>query len=186
MERAKAAVLELGPRTKTHCVGVGEPCPNGTKLRKSSTGNLCARCRDKLVFDGLVGATRARHHVQRLSAAGVGYKTVADAAGVTTSVMGKIRSGERKKIRASTERRILEVDTGAAFDRCYVDAGPTQRMIERLIRVHGYTKTRLALELGSTAKQPSLQLRATKVTVRNAAKVKALYDDAEGVKLRER
>jgi len=181
--RAKqAAMLEAGPaRTATHCVGVkGEPCPHNTRLRKDSTGNICMRCRKKLVWNGLVPAKAARHHLKILSGRGIGYKAVADAACISTSVMFKIVSGKRKNIRVSTEIKILEVDNGARFDNSYVDARPTHRMIAKLINDHGYTKTSLAKLLGSKSKTPAIQLHRDRVTVRNAAKVKKVFDDAEG------
>jgi hypothetical protein len=178
-ERARVAAAELGPRTETHCVGVrGEPCPRRTKLRLSSTGNLCAECRGRLVWNGFVPADRARAHLEALSRAGVGRRAVAQATDISESILHKIRLGLRKKIRAKTERLILDVDVGVAADNARVDARPVWRMIARLIRVHGFTKAKISKRIGQGGR--ALQLGRRRVTARNAHRIAQLLADAEG------
>jgi hypothetical protein len=177
--RARAAAAELGPRTETHCVGVhGEPCPRRTKLRMSSTGNLCAECRRRLVWNGFVPAGRARAHLAALSRAGVGRRAVAQATDISESILHKIRHGLRNKIRARTERLILDVDVSVAADNARVDARPVWRMIARLIRVHGFTKAKISERIGQGGR--ALQLGKRRVTVRNAHRIAKLLADAEG------
>jgi hypothetical protein len=101
---------------------------------------------------------------------------VADAAGVAASVVAKIRSGQRKKIRAKTAKRILEVDDGAVSDVAHIDAKETHQLLREMLR-HGYTKTEIAARLGSKAKVPALQLKAKKVTAKNAHKVRKLHKE---------
>ena len=162
---------------KRACPGVhGKPCPHGSHLRKDSKGGVCGRCRMKLDWNGLVGATKARNHLRELSQQGVGYKSVADAAGISESVMDKIRSGKRKRIRAKTAKKILEVDAGAVADHGLVDAKETQQLLKEMLKA-GYTRTDLAERLGSEAKTPALQLKKDKVTAKNAQKVRKLYKE---------
>jgi hypothetical protein len=196
---AKEAALELGdqptkPAPKTWrapdgtrkvrvyrraCPGVnGERCKWGSHLRKDSTGGICARCRKRLVWNGLVDAKAARDHLAALSGLGVGYKSVADAASVSRSVVGKIRSGEKRSIRASTERRLLAVDHEAVADHGLVDARPVWRMIGRLRKFHGFSKAEIARRLGM--KRPALQLGKRKVLAKTALKVARLLRDADG------
>lgn len=202
---SKAAALDLGPqetaptpklwtapdgttRTRIYkrgCPGVrGEPCRWSSHLRKDSTGDVCARCRRLLTWNGLVPAKAARHHLLILSNAGVGYKSVADAASVSRSVVAKIVNGTKKTIRANTERAILEVDRDARADHSLVDARPVWEMVERLMRVHGYTKSAISKWIGQDGQR--LQLGKRKVTARNALKVAKMLRDAEGDFLRSR
>lgn len=184
MALAKEAALELGAeRTESHCVGINdEPCPHGTKLRKDSTGNVCNKCRSKLVWNGLVDAKPARDHLKVLSNAGVGYKSVADAACISYTVMSKIMSGKKTTIRANTEKAILGVDTGAMADHGLVDAQPVWTMVRRLIRTHGYTRGQISKKIGQGGR--ALQLGKKRVTARNAMKILKLLRDADGDSLR--
>jgi hypothetical protein len=169
---------------KRACPGInGEPCPHGSHLRKDS-GKVCSKCRQRLVWNGLVPANAARHHLRMLSKHGVGYKTVADAAGLANSVVGAIMRGKKKCIRAKTERAILEVDEGAMADHGLVDAGPVWEMIDRMVRKHGFTRTEIARRLGY--KGHGLQFGKRRVLAKTAFKVQRLHDDAEGVFLRGR
>lgn len=155
------------------CPGVhGLPCPIRAHLRKDSKGGVCRACRGRLTWDGLVDAERARAHLFKLSRAGIGYKAVAAAADVAISVVAKIRSGERARIRASTERRILEVDRGAAADHTTVPARRTWRLIARLLE-EGFTKAELARRLGY--RTPALQFRRWRVLAATAMRVEQLY-----------
>ena len=182
-ERARAAAAELGPRTETHCAGVnGEACPWRTKLYKRSVGNLCAKCRCRLVWNGLVPADRARAHLFALSRAGVGRRAVAEATDISESILQKIRLGRRKKIRAATERLILDVDVGAAADNARVDARPVWAMVRRLMRQHGFTKAMISARIGQGGR--ALQLGRRRVTARNAHRIAKLLADAEGAFLK--
>lgn len=159
------------------CPGVnGNPCPRGSYLRKDSKGGVCNRCRELLVWDGLVPADRARKYLRRLSRRGVGRRAVAAACDVTESVLHKIATGRKKQIRASTERKILGVDKGAASDHALIDAKSTWTKVEHLIEHEGFTKAEIARRLGYAS--PRLQLQRERVTARNALRIDRLYRDA--------
>jgi hypothetical protein len=131
----------------------------------------------------LVDAAAARAHIRKLSKVGVGYKSVADAAGISHTTAMLIRSGERTQLRQSTERRILAVDKSAIADRSLVPAGPSWKLLNQLID-EGYTRVQLAKWLGSKAKTPSLQLRQDYCTAKTALKVHRMFQALQAGKLR--
>jgi len=159
--------------------------PHGSRIRYMA-GCRCLPCRASNtnyetmralrrrqgLWNGLVNAGRARRHIQRLSQWGVGYKTVAAAAGVSCSVMFKIRSGDRRQIRALTEKRILAVSKSAARGSTLISAKGTWRKISWLLD-GGFTKGEIAIRLG--AKTRALQLNKEFVTVKTAKKVDQLW-----------
>jgi len=163
--------------------------PHGTRARYVS-GCHCAECREanRLYYyvrekakifgrwDGVVPAARARRHMLRLSRCGVGRRAVGAVSGVADTILSHIRSGRRKKIRASTERRILAVTSAAHSDGALVSNARTWQRINVLLR-EGFTKTELARRLGSKAKTPSLQIAMRgEVLARTAIKVERLYN----------
>ena len=60
-------------------------------------------------WNGIVNARAARRHILKLPKAGVGYKSVADAASVAHSVVAEIRVVRKLRIRQTAERSILAV-----------------------------------------------------------------------------
>jgi len=159
---------------KRACPGVeGRPCPKNAHLRKDSQGGVCGTCRFRLpaVWNGIVPADRARKHLLKLRRKGIGRRAVADACDVAHTILMNVISGQKRSIRAQTERRILAVDVGAVADHALVDAGSTRRRIEQLM-AKGYPKARLATLLGYES--PRLQFRE-KVTAQNALRVERLY-----------
>lgn len=159
--------------------------PHGSRIRYIA-GCRCDECRrantdyekQRVIarkngeWNGIVPAARARRHLSRLSRLGVGRRAVQAATDIADSILVMIRSGERKNIRAQTERLILAVTPAAAGDRALIDAEPTWGLINELLAA-GFTKTRLAAELGR--KTHALQLNKHKVTVRNAADVRLMH-----------
>ena len=170
--------------------------PHGTRARYRA-GCKCLPCRSansRYCTDryaareagdrrDLVDAKAARRHLKKLSKLGIGYKSVAAAASVAVSVVAKIRTGKRTKIRAHTERRILAVDRAAAADGALIPAASTWRMLDELLE-RGYTRVQLARWLGSKAKMPSLQLKKDFVTARNAMRVERMHEAVKAGKLR--
>jgi len=162
-----------------------ERCPHGTHARYVA-GCHCMVCRAAHSrynsgrerakadgdWDGIVDAEPARVHVTRLGRVGMGYKAVAAAAGVPTSTLWAVKTGNRTRIRASALSRILGVDLYGRSDGQLIDARGTWRLLNRLTD-DGYTKAQLAFWLGS--KTPKLQIQRGQVTVRTAARVERLY-----------
>lgn len=125
-------------------------------------------------WNGLIDAAPARAHILALSAEGVGRDLVADAAKVSLTTIVEIRSGAKTKVRARTARAILGVTSAAAGDAKLVDAAPTWRLLDELL-ADGYKKTHLALELGSTAAQPALQIKRDRVTLKTERAVELMH-----------
>lgn len=159
--------------------------PHGTRLRYMG-GCRCLPCRAANsnyetmrakrrcvgLWNGLVSARRARRHMLRLSRAGVGRRTLGQIARVSCSVLFKIRSGQRKQIRALTEKAILSVTASAARGRTLVSAKSTWQKIGWLLE-EGFTKAELARRMG--AKMPALQLNRERITATNARKIEAIW-----------
>lgn len=131
-------------------------------------------------WNGIVKATKARRHMLKLAKQGVGYKTVADAAGISPHIAGAIRRGKRKSIRARTERLILAVSTAAAGDAVLVDAAPTWRRIQELQEHGGFSKAEIARRLGK--KTPALQFRKDRVTLRTHDRIARFWKFYLGAK----
>lgn len=125
-------------------------------------------------WNGLVSAKAARRHIEKLSRAGIGYKAVADASGVAASIVLKIKQGRKSQIRKRTETRILDVDAGARANNSLVPAGPTWRLIQKLIEREGFSKAEIARRLGY--RTPALQLRKDRIFARTAIAVERLYN----------
>lgn len=180
--QANEASLKLGPRTESHCVGVGKKvCPKGVKLTKASKGNYCETCRHKLIWNGLVPAQPARHHMLMLRKKGVGRRSVQAVTDISDSILSKILNGQRHQIMKRTADAILAVDSDSISDGGLVDASETWHHIRRLME-HGYTKARLSKEIGQGGK--ALQLGKKKVRAKSAAKIQRLLSEADGDFLR--
>jgi hypothetical protein len=146
-----------------------------TECRRANTQYEIARAAARRAGDwnGIVSAEKARAHIEQLSLAGVGYRQVADASGVPISIVQGIKRGNRTRCRALTERAILAVTPQATADGALVDARPTWKLLNELVRT-GYTKSKLAAELGLQA--PALQIGRRQCTLRNAYDVQRLYE----------
>lgn len=159
--------------------------PHGTRL-KYLGGCRCLSCRAANAryegerhtarrngdWDGLIPAGRARQHLLALSRVGVGRRTVADIAGVPQSVLHRIRSGRRRRIRARTERRIFLVTRDAMHDARLVPAERAWRLIARLLD-EGFTRTEIARRFGYRSHGLAWNRRC--VRARTAMRVEKLY-----------
>lgn len=139
------------------------------------------RDRARRIEPAYVAAGRARAHIRELNAAGVGLNTIAMAAQVSHGALSKIIYGDgtrgtdpTKRIRKTTEDRILAVTPAAIADGARVDATETWRHIDELLN-RGWTKVGIAKAIISPDAR-SLQLSRETVTAGNARKVKALLD----------
>ncbi len=163
----------------------GKPC--GTRVRYYA-GCRCNECRAANSqyererhaarangeTNRIVSAEQARAHLAWLSTQGVGRKTAADAAKVSSSVVSLIAEGKRTQIREATQRRILAVTPAAAADRAYIDGNETWRLLDELIAC-GYPRSRIASELMGRP-VTGLQLKRYRVTVTNAERVRRAFE----------
>jgi hypothetical protein len=151
--------------------------------RAANSRYCCEAQRRRDAGDGgeIIPADAARQHLLELARSGVGYKAVASACDVADSILFAIRSGSRKRIRKTTEARILAVDRAAIADGARVPAAATWRLLNELIQA-GYTKRQLAQWLG--AQGPALQVGKRLVTARTASRVERMYRLVQEGKLR--
>lgn len=140
------------------------PCT--TANREYARGRALALVRGG--WNGLVSSEKARTHLLELRRAGIGRRAVAASCDVALSIIAGIASGERRQIRAATERKILAVDAGARSDASLVPAKATWAAVKRLRKL-GLPKAEIARRMGS--KTPALQLRARLVLARSEAAV---------------
>lgn len=125
-------------------------------------------------WNGYVSAEAARTHLLKLAKLGVGRRAVSAASDVAETVLSEIRTGRKQRIRARTERKIMAVTKSCASDHAIVSARHTWRRLDALLE-EGFSRTALARLLGSTARKPALQIGREFCTVRNAARVEAIY-----------
>ena len=163
----------------------GADLPHGRRLRYLA-GCKCMLCRATASryeskrlrarrngdWNGIVDAGKVREHLRKLSKLGVGYRQVASVADVSVTVLCEVKAGSRKNVRARTERRVLAVDATCRADKVSIPAGPTWRLIEKLLKFHFHTKQELAQALGYSM---AIQFGRGRITVRNAHRVAKLY-----------
>lgn len=141
--------------------------------RKANTLYQRTRARAKVYghANPLVDATPSRQHAVRLGKAGMGWRTIAEVAGVPKSTLQRVLDRERRYLRKSTADRILAV-TPAPKGGARVPARATWKKVNALL-AEGFSKAELARRLGY--KQPALQLGKRWVTAGNAKAVAAFY-----------
>lgn len=120
-----------------------------------------------------VDAGETRAHIDWLSSIGVGRRTIAQITGLRPKTIRDIRIGDTRRVLQSTANRILAIGRSAQPATTHIDAAPTWTLINDLLYL-GFTKTRIAHELG--AKTPALQINPTRVTLENARRVEAVYE----------
>lgn len=121
----------------------------------------------------LVSARRARDHLRRLQAIGMGRDAVAEVTDLAPHTVQQITTGKRRRITLFTERLLLGVADNLLKDGAMILAGPTKSMVQELLE-EGYTEKELAQRLGYRGRCLPF-LRRTKLTVRNADRVRVLH-----------
>jgi hypothetical protein len=141
------------------------------------------KARQQRVEPAYIAAGPARAHIEMLAQHGIGLKTIAKTTGISHGGLTKLMRGNyngrgpSKRIRKSTADAILAMHPG--YDQrggTRVDAGPVWKMVEELIAA-GVPKVRVAERIGQST---ALQLGREYVTRRNAAAIKAMYDEYRG------
>lgn len=165
------------------------PRPHGTRLRYMS-GCKCVPCRaansryesSRIAarasgdWNGMVPPDRAIAHLRELSRQGVGYKSVAKAAGISKTCIAECLFGRKEHIRARTERKILAVTRAAMPQSGVLPANSFWKLINDLRRRFGYSKRAIArMLLGPSAN--ALQLNPHYITLKNAVKVMRLHEE---------
>lgn len=125
-----------------------------------------------------VDAAPARAHLLVLADAGIGYRRAAELADVARSSVAAVRTGKATRIRRETAAAILAVPVDAdVADSVLVDAAPTWKLIDAILRRAGWTKARIGAELGQNGR--ALQLGTDQITARHARTIRALAQRLE-------
>lgn len=173
-----STLVRAGRTVSIHrCPGAnGDPCVR-TPATWLKGQVVCTPCVERaLVWNGLVPASPARKHLLRLRREGVGYKAVADACDVASTVLADILSGSKTRIRAQTLRRVLEVDAAALADHAVVPVARTRELVEDLLR-RGFTKAHIDELLGGRGRSLQRGL-GDHVLAKTAQRVEAIHGRA--------
>ena len=122
-----------------------------------------------------IDATETREHIQWLRKVGIGRRQIHATSRVALSTIQKIASGQLLRIRPTTADRILAVGLHKASGGTLVDAKPTWRLINDLLK-HGWTKTQIARHINDDPDARALQISKTKIRRSTADKVQQLHD----------
>lgn len=144
------------------------------QCRRANTAYETERAKARKAGDwnGIVSAERARAHMKALARSGVGRRAVQACTDIADTVLSEIRTGRKQRIRARTERLILGVTKAQAADHALVPSKKAHALIAELIE-EGYSVKVLAKRLGYA--NPTLQFKADRITVRNAARIERLH-----------
>lgn len=167
---------------------------HGTRARYTIDACRCDDCREATrlyeierrndLAPRLVSAEPARRHLRELQARGMGFKRVAELAGISPSttaaiLYGKLQRPPTKRIKPSTLEAILAVDydLDTLADGTLVDAADTHDNIARLVAA-GVPKVRIAERLGNTILQvypgrAQVQARTARIIAEMAAELDA-------------
>ena len=162
---------------KRACPGLdNEPCVSKSHLRSDSVGGVCSKCREKLVWNGIVSSDAARKHILKLAHAGVGSRSISAASDVGRSLIQKLKRGDAPRIRAEVERRILAVTPEKARGAGnLVNAKPTWSRINRLMD-EGFTKREIARRMGYRSPAIPLNPKRKLITAASAMRYERFYN----------
>lgn len=94
-----------------------------------------------------VSATRARNHLLKLAAEGVGSKAAADASDITRFTIVRIRSARTTLIRRRTSEAILKLTKEAVADRGLIRRERLDEILSELLE-EGFTKAEIKRRMG--------------------------------------
>jgi hypothetical protein len=122
-----------------------------------------------------VSASLAREHLLKLRRDGVGKRAVEAVTGIQNYTLMRIANGTQRRIRQSTECKILAVTDGALSDGAQISAQLTIAQIRGLL-ARGYTLKALETQMGDRIQFLDQKL----VTARTALRVQRLCDSLTG------
>lgn len=120
-------------------------------------------------------AAPVRERIFAFAERGIGYKRLAELAGVSKSSLLAVRTGKRDRVRRELASAVLAVPLDAdVADGQLVDATETWQLIDLILRRKGWSKARISAELGGAGR--ALQLGDERVTAGHARAIAALAD----------
>lgn len=131
-------------------------------------------------FEPYADAEKARQHVRWLMSQGIGWKRIAQEAGVPTGAVSKLLYGDSKRgmapskrIRVTTGRKLLAVRPNVIAPGARIDATHAKGLLRVLLDA-GWSKTAVAERVGTTCGN---LLRSDECTVKTARVLEALVRD---------
>ncbi|HXG71317.1 MAG TPA: hypothetical protein VNJ04_11995 [Gemmatimonadaceae bacterium] len=116
-------------------------------------------------------ATQAQAHLRALMAQGVGIRRAADLSGLSCAHLQRIRNGQQATVKRTTEQTVLAIRPSLAHGQ-RVNGYRTRHLL-RALKGEWFTARAIACRLGLRGNR--LRLHHPRVTVRNALKVRQLY-----------
>ncbi len=156
------------------------PCTEANRLASAQAARDAAYGR----AGAYTNPSRARAHVQRLRAAGIGLRQIGALSGISNGALTALLYGlagrPLRRIHVDTEARLLAIqaDPGNRASQARVDARGTHRRLHALV-ADGWALSVLATELGRDLRALTKILARPQVTARTASDVAALYDRLE-------
>ena len=192
MARGADQAADAGLGTVTHsCNRHGEP----SRRCYCVCGCRCPECREhhrlyaaKLSRDKAYGkvhrvpAEPVRQRIEAARKAGVGWKRMADLAGISRSSFYKLLSGQSKTVNITTAERIMAVRLERA-DGAYIDGSQYVAALDRLVRL-GWRKRDLGVWVTGDPNTRSLQVRGPNITVGTAKRIVELVNLIEADRVR--
>lgn len=155
------------------------PCKDANTAYESNRARQTAYGRSNLV-----DAQPARDHVRALGAAGMGWKRVADVAGVSHGALWKLMYGKRgadgaprpsRRVTRAVSDRLLAV-TLDLRDGAVVDQTSTTLRVRALVAL-GWSQSKIAQRLGIGRANFTLARGDQQITLRTRRAVSDLYDE---------
>jgi len=136
--------------------------------------------------DPFTDAAPVREHIIYLRSCGMGWKRIADTAGVAPAVVSRLLYGESnegrrgqavKRIRVETAEAIMALEATIAVtpDTCLVDARSTRRRLQAL-GCNGWSQSRIGTMLGRTPSRFNAVVHSHLVTAKTHREVAALFE----------
>jgi hypothetical protein len=123
--------------------------------------------------DPLVDASTTQEYLQYLSEAGIGSRAVHESTDVARHILVEIATGRRRRIRRSTQQRILNVTAEAVADGARVNPELAQMQIEELMQDGDFTAAELSRRLGISEKLYPMKSR--KMRASTVARINRFY-----------
>jgi hypothetical protein len=123
----------------------------------------------------LVSTVEARAHIEILRTFGLGVVAIAQASGVSKTLIHRIAIGDVTRTRRVNESAILAVDADSARPKSVAEAEACRKMIDSILASGLYTKAWIGRQLGY--REPGGRFRiASRIQRKKAAAIRGLYD----------
>ena len=151
-----------------------EPCTEANRryARERDRHNRRVRYGIEAPRPAFIDASETREHLRWLKSQHVGTRTISIRTGIARTTIWNIMSGTVTRIRPDTADKLLAVGKSTVANGALVDAGPTWRRINELLK-HGWTKSAIDRALGGQGR--ALQIGKKRVRASTARSIEQLH-----------